>query len=767
MKISLAMIVKSSDIKQATKAIESVKQYVDEVCITIADKSPQQTDSSLLKGYKVSTFEWCDDFAKARAYNFKQCTGDWILWLDADDTLRGAENLKDLVKMAEEQNVKGYAFEYLYAFDKQGKCVDKHWKMQLLKNDGHFEWKGAIHEDPIQQIPTAWTKTNDCVRIHHSGGDRTIESYKRNLVILEKELKSQGDKPDPRTLFYLGRSYIGINENQKAVDYLSRYLTISGWDEERYEARMLIGQCFLIGGQLDEALEMYNMAILEKEEYPDAYINKGMVYMKKEAWKKAEQNFEIALMKQPPDGNTYFNPMIYSHKLPIALATCYMYIGKFKKSVEYAEYAFKVSPDKSATFIYKLTRHIKDKIDTAKIYRDLALKLEELGQVDKIKTLLHSVPSELMDNPYIKGLNRFLPPKIWKEKTLAVYCGNSPEVWTPDSMDKGGIGGSETAVIEICKRLAKKGWHITVYNNSGTPPEGKNFDKVMYKNYWDFNIRDEFNVLWVWRLPEIFDYDIKAKYALLDLHDVTNPLEITDERLKKIDKIFVKTNYHRSLLPNIPDDKFEIIGNGINLDRFKNEVKKEPYRFIYSSTPNRGLDLILESMWDKIKEILPEAELHTYYGFNTFYELEKNNPERMKWMQKMQELMNKDGVINHGRVGQQELADDILKSSFWLYPTYFPEIHCITACEMQAGGVIPITSGYAALAETQKEGLKLEGDVYDPEWQDNYIKEVIKLAKDKKRVKELSIKSKAVAQQFSWGNVAEAWNNKLKICQRK
>ena len=758
-KVSLGIIVSNNDLLKAKKAIESVKNYVDEVCVTIADKNDT---GAKIEGCKMSYFEWEDDFSKAREFNFKQCTGDWILWLDADDILEGAENIKKNIELCEENSISGVAFLYKYGFDENGNCNDEHWKVQMIKNDGHAEWRGAIHEDLSQKMAVNWGKVTDIVRVHLTDSERAVKSYERNLRILKKEAIK--DPKEPRTMFYLGRTYVASGQYQEAIESLQKYLTLSGWNEEKYEATLLIGQCFFVNNQLEEALKWYNTAILEMEEYPDAYIQKGMVYMKKEQFAKALINFESAIIKKKPEANTYFNPMLYSRDLVNSMAICYMHTGKFDKAVQYAEYALKVDPkDEKTQEIVKITKGIASKMGLAKQYKGIASLLEARGQVDKIPALLHSVPSDLLDNPFITGLrNKFTKPKKWKRKSLAIYCGDSPETWNPKSIDEGGVGGSETAVIEIAKRMAKKGWKITVYNHAGAKPEGDDFDGVTYKNYWDFNFKDEFDVLWVWRLPEMFDYPIKARMTVLDLHDVMNPLDFNDTRLDRIDKIFVKTKYHRGLLPNIPDEKFEVIGNGINLDKFEKEETKEPFRFIYSSTPNRGLDVILKHMWAKIKKALPEAELHTYYGFNTFYELEKNNPERMKWMHEMEELMKMDGVINHGRVGQSELHKDQLKSSFWLYPTYFPEIHCITACEMQAAGVIPITSGYAALEETQVVGIKLEGDVHDPVWQEKYIEEVIKLAKDTKRVEELRIKAKAEAMQFSWNGVAQAWSDKLK-----
>ena len=761
MSISLAIISRIQDLEGAYRAIASVQDYVDEVCLTIADKQEYLSGGIIKedKKYKVSYFEWVDDFSAARSYNFSQCTGDWILWLDSDDVLLGADKLKDLIKTAEENRVSGLAFKYKYNHDQNGNCIDEHWKMQLLKNDGHFEWKGAIHEDPIQKVSVNWSKSNDCVRVHSNTPEKTKESYERNLKILEKE-RIKNPK-EPRTLFYLGRTYFASGQFEKAIEVLVEYLDLSGWDEERYEATLLIGQVYSKNNQLDDALTWYNQALLEKEVYPDAYIYKGMCYLQKEEYQKAIANFENAQTKQKPDANTYYNPMLYARDLIGAMAVCYMNLGQFEKALAYAEHCLKVDKDnEEMKTLYSLVKEIKDKMDTAKEYTSLAKKLEQ----ENVKALLYSVPKRLLDNPLIVNLRmKYLPPHKWEDDSIVVYCGNSPEVWTPKSVDSGGIGGSETAVIELSKRLVKVGWKVTVYANCGAKPEGDNYDGVEYKNYWDFNYFDEYNILWIWRLPEMLDYNPKAKVILLDLHDVINPLDINKERAEKITKIMVKSKYHRGLLPNVPDDKFEIIGNGINLDKFVEHVK-DPYKFIYASTPNRGLDILLDSkIWDTIKTKYPKATLHTFYGWNTFYELEKHNPERMAYMKKMQKLMEKDGVVNHGRVGQKELAEEEATSSYWLYPTFFPEIHCITACEMQAAGVVPITSGYAALEETQQSGIKLEGDVYDPEWQEKYLVEVLSLLEDKEKTKQLSKQAKSVANQFSWDLVAEKWNN---LCQK-
>jgi glycosyltransferase involved in cell wall biosynthesis len=127
-------------------------------------------------------------------------------------------------------------------------------------------------------------------------------------------------------------------------------------------------------------------------------------------------------------------------------------------------------------------------------------------------------------------------------------------------------------------------------------------------------------------------------------------------------------------------------------------------------------------------------------------------------MKTMQTKMEQPGIVNHGRVSQTELAKDLLASSLWLYPTEFPEIHCITALEMQAAGVYPITTGYAALAETQQAGVKLPGDPKTPEWRAKFVDEVVKAYENQAWKAETG---RDYAKKCSWDNTTSVWIKNL------
>lgn len=86
MKVSLCMIVKNEE-TTLPKCLGSVNNFVDEIVVLdtgSTDKTPQIAQQL---GAKVHYFTWNNNFSSARNEALKYVTGDWILVLDADETL--------------------------------------------------------------------------------------------------------------------------------------------------------------------------------------------------------------------------------------------------------------------------------------------------------------------------------------------------------------------------------------------------------------------------------------------------------------------------------------------------------------------------------------------------------------------------------------------------------------------------------------------------------------------------------------------------------
>lgn len=180
------------------------------------------------------------------------------------------------------------------------------------------------------------------------------------------------------------------------------------------------------------------------------------------------------------------------------------------------------------------------------------------------------------------------------------------------------------------------------------------------------------------------------------------------------------------------------------------------HKLFWGSSYDRGIQHILK-MWSKIKEKFPDATLDICYGWGLFAQRFAGNPERMTWMENMNKLMEQDGITNHGKVGREELAKIRNGCGIWVYPTDFNEINCMTALECQVSGVVPCVINKAALQETVGSGIKVDGDIYDPDTREEYLKQLLALMGDEKRWKEEQLKGVEFAKKFTWLNLAQEW----------
>ena len=270
----------------------------------------------------------------------------------------------------------------------------------------------------------------------------------------------------------------------------------------------------------------------------------------------------------------------------------------------------------------------------------------------------------------------------------------------------------------------------------------------------------------LWRHPRPVDHELNSDKIFLDLHDVLPKGEFTEERLRKIDRIFVKTKAHRELFPNVPDEKFSIIPNGIDVSMFKKKVKRNPYLILNTSSADRHLEATLDIFEELIKKSDKPWKLAWYYGWGVYDATHANNPDMMAYKERCMKRFNK--LVSEGRaeggmmIGHEDIAKKYLEAGVFLYPTDFYEIHCISAAKAQAAGCACVTSDWAALDETIKYGKKIYTDgvrwmkentfgVYDK----RYVDAILSAKPDERQ-------SEWAEKTFNWDKIGKKWNKEIK-----
>ncbi len=211
MKTSLCMIVRDEEDVLA-RCLESVAGIFDE--IVVADTGSRDGTKNIALRFTpfVYDFLWVDDFSAARNFAFSKATGDYLMWLDADDVIEGENRdaLKKLIKELDEIRPDVVMLPYNVAFGSDGRPVLSYWRERIVRAGAGFEFHGCVHE----AIPPRGKIISKNIAVSH----RKLRENPpgRNLRIFEKML-SDGEALDPRLKYYYARELVAAGRREEAL----------------------------------------------------------------------------------------------------------------------------------------------------------------------------------------------------------------------------------------------------------------------------------------------------------------------------------------------------------------------------------------------------------------------------------------------------------------------------------------------------------------------------------------------------------------------
>lgn len=223
MKISACYITKN-EAKNLPESLNSIKESVDEIVVVDTGSTDNTKEIAYSYGAKVSDYKWHGDFAAARNAAIKQATGDWILFLDADEyfTTETRQNLRQAIENQLDKEALVVKLINLDVEDEVDKEIDSTFVLRIFRRKPEIFYERRIHEyvkkDSVEPLKLGAVPEN-VLLIHHTGytPSRSGRKAKRNLELLLEEIKVS---QEPQNLYrYLAEAYDGLGETDKAIYY--------------------------------------------------------------------------------------------------------------------------------------------------------------------------------------------------------------------------------------------------------------------------------------------------------------------------------------------------------------------------------------------------------------------------------------------------------------------------------------------------------------------------------------------------------------------
>jgi glycosyltransferase involved in cell wall biosynthesis len=225
------------------------------------------------------------------------------------------------------------------------------------------------------------------------------------------------------------------------------------------------------------------------------------------------------------------------------------------------------------------------------------------------------------------------------------------------------------------------------------------------------------------RPREIFD-DVPNILWCHDLAEDPENKVLRDGGWQKFNHFVFVSNWQRDqyvLRYGIPYSKCSVIYNAVEKQYAPKEKDMETIRFIYHTTPHRGLELLVP-IFDALSKEFDNIHLDVYSSFK-IYGWESRD-ESYSGLFKNIEMHPK--MTYHGVVSNDVVLEALDKAHIFLYPNIWKETSCIALLEAIKSQVLCIHPNYGALPETACNATIMYDFNEDPQAHANYAFAVAK-----------------------------------------
>ena len=671
----------------------------------------------------------------------------YIVMLDDTYILRG--NLRLFLEIVRGDQVSDSFSMYILSDDVE------YGSNRIIRSDRkHLRYKYKLHEVITPKdnmnviIPKEYAYIYDLRSDYME--ERTMNRKEYDIKILQEMVDE--DKEDSRAYYYLGQTYNLLERYDDAYDNFMKRASHSdeGFLQEKIDAIFEAGRLanFYLNKPWLEVEKLYLWAYELDKSRPDSLYFIGVHYYMNGDYGKAYKYFVEAYRVG--------YPVHCQYSLKPSLS--YYYLPKFLVEVCYHQRDYALGYEVSVFFgiHYK-----KREGNWWKKMNDDMVEVDAYTMRCWEKIFLYN--KQVKNEEKNEEERRSGVEEIKKRLVFIVNGGFSN--WCGSSIERDGMGGSETFIIEISKYVKKREEYdeVIVFCNCGGKGGEEEYCGVMYRDlngYLEYMRENSVDMCVVSRYPEYLGslYLMEnVKEVMLILHDMIPSGEVI-LRHDKLKKIMLLSAYHKEVFDAmfgvVLRDLTTTFGYGMDVLSMEKAMvgkKKVKNRFIYSSTANRGLMYLL-MMWRLIKAELPDATLYIHSDIYNNKWLNEVCMKEMNIVRELYESMKEGwGIEYKGWVSKKELYESWSEAEVWFYPTTFLETYCLTALEAGVSETLIVTMKIGSLCEVVSDrGVLLDKNVTTVEGREEIIKELVNVLCDEDRKRQYIERNAKYSRMLTW-----------------
>lgn len=257
--LSACLIVKN-EANLLSHCLESLSTFVDEIIVVDTGSTDETMEIARKYSAQVHQFPWTEDFSAARNNSLSYAHGEWILYIDADETIdelnankiRSVINKKDVMGITVRQCIPQQSNNIATAYYSE--------YCRIFRRHKNIRFKGKIHEQILPSIERVGGKVlrTDIVVYHWAyaiNEEKKRCRAERNLRYLLYELEMVQN--DSFIYLNLGTTYYELGKKDAAIRALQRALDLDNGSIKRE----LIGQIHLSLAKLYLELDNFTEAV--------------------------------------------------------------------------------------------------------------------------------------------------------------------------------------------------------------------------------------------------------------------------------------------------------------------------------------------------------------------------------------------------------------------------------------------------------------------------------------------------------------------------